>query len=40
MKEDRPTALGYVADAINRAHRATSSITVVLENMVCQAFFL
>jgi AP endonuclease-1 len=36
MKENRATACGYVADAINRAHRATSTITIVLENMAGQ----
>ena len=36
MKEDRVTACGYVAEAINRAHRATSTVTIVLENMAGQ----
>lgn len=34
MKEDRATAIGYVAESVNRAHRATSSIIIILENMV------
>lgn len=37
MKEDRATAIGYVAESVNRAHRATSSIIIVLENMVRSA---
>ena len=36
MKEDRPTALGWVADAINRAHAETKGVTIVLENMAGQ----
>lgn len=37
MKEDRATAIGYVAESVNRAHQATSSIIIVLENMVRSA---
>lgn len=41
MKQNRPIAIGYVADAIDRAHASTSKVTLVLENMVrCLVFGL
>ena len=34
MKQDRVTAIGYVAAAINRALGETKAVTIVVENMV------
>lgn len=34
MKQDRSTAIGFVAEAINRALGETKGVTIVLENMV------
>ncbi|KAL7413575.1 xylose isomerase-like protein [Mrakia frigida] len=36
MKQDRSTAIGFVAEAINRALGETKGVTIVLENMAGQ----